>query len=176
MNGVLSGIFLGGGGTPPPAPGDWVGRYGADGYVLGAWNGTSDVVVLPTASFSVVQGNRYQWSAGTGDLRALENAAETERRAATLHHDTSLRLRLTFTTAYSGDLHLYAVDWDALGRQERITVDDGSGPRSVNLTSFTNGAWVHFPISVAAGGSVSITVDKTAGMNGVLSGIFLGGP
>jgi hypothetical protein len=31
-----------------------------------------------------------------------------------------------------------------------------------------------FPISVAAGGTVTITVDRTAGVNAVLSGIFLG--
>jgi hypothetical protein len=32
---------------------------------------------------------------------------------------------------------------------------------------------VSFPVSVAAGGTVTITVDKTAGLNAVLSGIFL---
>jgi len=32
---------------------------------------------------------------------------------------------------------------------------------------------VTFPISVAAGGAVMITVDKLAGPNAVLSGIFL---
>jgi hypothetical protein len=32
---------------------------------------------------------------------------------------------------------------------------------------------VHAPISVAAGGSVTITIDRTAGYNAVLSGIFL---
>jgi hypothetical protein len=32
-----------------------------------------------------------------------------------------------------------------------------------------------FPISVASGGTVTITVQATAGSNAVLSGIFLGG-
>ncbi len=31
-----------------------------------------------------------------------------------------------------------------------------------------------FPLKVAAGGTVTITVDRTAGPNAVLSGIFLG--
>ena len=39
------------------------------------------------------------------------------------------------------------------------------------------GAWVHVPITVGAGGSVLITVDRTASgtTNAVLSGLFLGG-
>src|ERR1019366_10594512 len=46
--------------------------------------------------------------------------------------------------------------------------------QSAVLGEFNEGAWVSFPISVAAGGSVTITVDRTAGPNAVLSGIFLG--
>ena len=43
-------------------------------------------------------------------------------------------------------------------------------------TDFTNGAWLHFPISVAAGGTVTIKVDKVVGANtGLLNGLFLGG-
>ena len=39
---------------------------------------------------------------------------------------------------------------------------------------FVNGAWVSFPVSVEAGGTVAITVSRLAGSNAVLSGIFLG--
>src|SRR5439155_10935556 len=38
------------------------------------------------------------------------------------------------------------------------------------------GAWVNVPINVAAGGTVTVTVARTGGMNAVVSGIFLGGP
>ena len=34
---------------------------------------------------------------------------------------------------------------------------------------------MHFPVSVGAGGSVLITVNRVAGANAVLSGVFLGG-
>jgi hypothetical protein len=86
-----------------------------------------------------------------------------------------IRRRLTFTTAYSGSIHLYAVDWDVIGRRETITVDDGSGVRSANIsTDFSQGAWVSAPINVAAGGTVTVTVTRTAGLNAFLSGIFLG--
>ncbi|HET7494407.1 MAG TPA: S8 family serine peptidase, partial [Candidatus Limnocylindrales bacterium] len=56
VNSVRTGTTVGG---------DWVGTYGADGYALGGWNGTtstSDLVVLPNASLTVEQGNRYVWA------------------------------------------------------------------------------------------------------------------
>ena len=155
--------------------GDWVGNYGADGYALLAWNKSTDVVALPTATLTLDQGSRYSWSAGTGEIRALENATQTQRRATQWFHGSSLRMHLSFTSAYSGVLRLYAVDWDGSTRRQVVYVDDGSGPRSVNLnTSFHDGAWMSFPINVAAGGTVTMRAERTAGQ-ATLSGIFLGG-
>jgi len=44
---------------------------------------------------------------------------------------------------------------------------------SIN-TSFNDGAWLHFPVSVDAGGALTIKVDRLAGANVVLNGLFLG--
>jgi hypothetical protein len=52
-----------------------------------------------------------------------------------------------------------------------ITVN---GQTAVLSGAFSEGAWVSFPVEVAAGGTVTITVDRLAGNNAVLSGIFLG--
>jgi hypothetical protein len=41
-------------------------------------------------------------------------------------------------------------------------------------SSFHEGAWVSVPIEVAAGESVTIVVRRIAGINAVLSGVFLG--
>jgi hypothetical protein len=154
--------------------GDWVGVYGTDGYALLAWNKTSDEVAMPFNSLVLDQGSRYRYGTTTR-LRALENAAQTTRRAAQWQSNTSLRLHLTFPSAYSGTLHLYAIDWDGNRRRETITVDDGSGPQVVSLNaSYHDGAWLHFAINVPAGGSVSIRADSSWG-SAVLSGIFLGG-
>jgi hypothetical protein len=187
-NAVLSGIFLGGATPPPPPPpppptvgpgtgpvtapqGSWVGTYGADGYDLAAWNGTSDVVSMPNATVSLAQGTRFRWQAGTSDVRALESASQSTRNAATYYDPNEIRVSVAFTTAYTGVLRLYAMDWDAIGRRETITV----GGQSVALSaSFSQGAWVSFPITASAGQSVTITVDRTAGQNAVLSGILLG--
>ncbi|HEV3377002.1 MAG TPA: hypothetical protein VG126_06955 [Thermoleophilaceae bacterium] len=109
-------------------------------------------------------------------VRALQRPGATGRRAAAWSHASEVRLRIDFAAAWSGDLHLYALDWDNRGRRQTVTVDDDSGPRIAVLdSSFTNGLWTHAPVSVAAGGSLRITVSRSAGTSAVLSGLFLGG-
>ena len=151
--------------------------------MIAAWNqATTDLAILPVGvTYALEQGSRAGtgWPQPTTDVRALENATETQRRAGAWLHASQVRLRLTFSSAYSGTLHLYAVDWGTTTRREDITVDDGSGPRTAQLTnSFNAGAWMHYPVSVPAGGSITIRVANTAkGKNqAVLSGVFLGGP
>ena len=181
LTAVLSGLFLGGAGTPPPigpppsGNGDWVGVRGADGYDLLAWNDQVDLAATQGRTVSLLQGARWSWG-GSTELRALESPDESQRRATAWYHSTELRARIDFPTAYTGNLHVYVIDWDDQGRRQRMTVDDGRGPQVLDLTStFVGGSWVSFPIQVASGGSVSITATKTAGLTAVMSGIFLGG-
>jgi hypothetical protein len=174
-NAVLSGIMLGGGGTPPPMvqtqpQGNWVGSYGAGGYALAAWNGGSDVVSMPNASVSLVQGNRYVWGSNNSDVTELESPDKSSRVAATYWDWNEVQVQLSFSAAYSGNLELYAVDADGNGRRETITVGNQVASLSAD---FGKGAWAIFPINVAAGSSVTIKVDRTAGANAVLSGIML---
>ncbi len=177
VNAVLSGAFLGDAGAPPvieptSAPqGSWVGTYGSAGYDLGAGSGASDLTSMSSAVVGLTQGSRYVWASSTKDVRALESPDKLTREAATYFSSSQVRLTLTFKTAYTGNLHLYALDWDKQGRRETITV----GAQTAALSGdFSNGAWLTFPISVAAGETVSIVVTRTAGVNAVLSGIFLG--
>ena len=177
-NAVLSGIFLGGPDeiAASSAPqGNWVGTYGGAGYALASWNGSSDLTYLPDATLSLVEGNRWQWNPSTTDVRALESPDQLTREATCWYASSRLALQLSFSSAYSGNLELYALDWDSTSREETIDVNDGSSPQTAALTSsFNQGAWMVFPISVAPGGSVTITVQLTAGTNAVLSGIVLG--
>jgi hypothetical protein len=166
--------------------GNWVGTYGSSGYILGGWNGTSDanssdLSSLPsgiTYGASFVPGTaatRYQWADPTTDPRALESP-DTMHREATCWYDNSsftLTLTLSFSSTFSGNLELYAVDWDSKGRNETITVTDSYGSYPVTIGPFVNGAWVVSPINVSSGGSVTINVVHNAGDNAVLSGVFL---
>ncbi len=151
--------------------GDWVGAKGSAGYDLAGWYESNDVSYMPDATIALVKGARYEWASQTTDPRALEGPSGLTRSAAAYSDDMQIELQLHFSKAYSGDLHLYAVDWDKQGRRETITVD---GQTATLSGDFSQGAWVSFPISVAAGGTVTITVVRTAGINAVLSGIFLG--
>ena len=53
------------------------------------------------------------------------------------------------------------------------TTAPGRGWPPIN-TNFHDGAWLHFPVSVSAGGALTIRVDRLAGANVVLNGLFLG--
>jgi len=176
---MLSGIFLGDAGPPPgtapvisSAPqGTWTGALGSAGYDLAGWDGSTDVSDITGASLSVAQGSRWVWAANTSDVRALQSPDGLTREAATYYDPNQIRLSLKFKSAYTGDLRLYALDWDSTARRELISVDGQTADLS---SSFNQGAWVTFPISVAAGETVSITVTREAGANAVLSGLFLG--
>jgi hypothetical protein len=175
-NAVLSGIFLGDAGPAPTiAPssdpqGGWVGYEGSAGYDLAAWNGTNDLVSLPDASVDLLQGGRYVWAPETSDVRALQSPSGPEREAATYYDPSEIQLQMHFSAAYQGHLDIYAVDWDSTARRETITVD---GETAELASDFEQGAWVSFPLNVSAGETVAIVVDRTAGANAVLSGMFL---
>jgi hypothetical protein len=137
---------------------------------LAAWNAGNDVVSMPGVSASLAQGERFVWASNTSDVRALENSAGTSRVAATYYGPTQIQIQLNFSSAYNnGNLELYAVDWDSLGRSETITVNG----QTASLSNFSQGAWVTFPINQAANSSLTITVTNTGPFNAVLSGIFL---
>ena len=94
--------------------GTWVNTYGHEGYDDAAWNGSAgDLASMPQASISLEQGVRATWAAPTTDVRALQAPDGSERRATTLADNNEVRVRLTFPAAYTGTLHLYALDWDS---------------------------------------------------------------
>ena len=110
-------------------------------------------------------------------MRAPQSPDQSTRRAATWYHANQLQLRVTLAEGYTGNLNLYALDWDTTTRRQNVTVSDGTTTRQSALTSsFNQGAWMTFPVNVAPGGTITITIDRTAGPNAVLSAITLGGP
>ena len=153
-----------------PAPGvaqapqgGWVGQLGTSGYLLAGWDGTQDVSNLPGITPTLVSGTRTLWAANSTDVRALQAPDGSTVRNASAYSDPNVVTEgLKFTNAYTGDLSIYAVDWDNQGRAETISVNDGSGPRLYPLTAFGQGEWLTFPVSVAAGATVTISATNTA--------------
>src|SRR5260370_18335898 len=138
--------------------------------------GSADLLSMPKCSRVMDQATRFQWVAGTSGVQVLERPDTSTRNAATWYDPNQLRLHLSCPSAYSGPLHLYALDWEGAGRRETITVNDGSGLQAANIsTDFSQGAWVNVRINVTSGGTVTITVTRTPGPNAVLAGALLGG-
>ncbi len=113
------------------------------------------------------------------DRRASAREPDPRRSAsAGLVRRRQVRVRLDFTfTAYSGTLHLYAVDWDSTARRENVTVDDGRGPRTVSLAGSPStpapGCTSRSPSAPAA--RCMITVDTTGAARTASSrALFLG--
>jgi hypothetical protein len=117
-----------------------------------------------------VHGARNRWASTTADIRALQNPNKSARVAATYFETKQMQVKLSFTAAFTGSIELYAVDWDKKGRRETITVNNQT---AVLATDFSAGTWASFPVSIPSGGAAVITVDQAAGVNAVLSGIFL---
>ena len=76
------------------------------------------MVSLPNVQVVLEQGTRHRWASATADVRALENPTQTLRRSATCYDAAEVRLRLDFSAAYSGTLHLYGVE---LGQHQPAT-------------------------------------------------------
>ena len=168
-----------------PAPGaaqapqgTWVGQLGTSGYLLAGWDGTQDVSNLPNITPTLVSGTRTPWAANTSDVRALQAPdGSTVRNASAFSDPNVVTEGLKFANAYSGDISIYAVDWDNLGRTETISLNDGSGPRIYSLSGFSQGEWLTFPVNVAAGATVTITATNTAtaaGATAVISAVMIG--
>ena len=71
----------------------------------------------------------------------------------------------------SYDLELYFLDYDAKGRAEKVTLSDANTSVVLNtqtVSNFANGEYLSWAIS----GNVLITITRTAGANGVVSGLF----
>jgi hypothetical protein len=161
-------------GSPPahPAPGDWLGRYGRDGYALGGWRTTADLTSLRKATVTLASGNRWVWANQTSSGRALQSPSGGPREAATWYSDGKLVLQLRFTARYRGTISLYAIDWDHKGTREQLKVGSQSATLS---TDFSRGEWRSFSVVANAGDTVTVTATATSHPPAVISGLFLGG-
>ena len=126
------------------------------------------------ATLALEQGGRATWAGSTTDVRALQAPSGSQRRATADWDNAQIRVRVTFPSAYAGTLHLYAVDWDATTRRQNVTVNDGTTTKTVAITTdFSAWGLDDLPVSVGAVAGL-LTVDRAAGADAVLSGLFLG--
>jgi hypothetical protein len=165
---AASATFLGSDGT---TQGSWQGAYGADGYQV-----AGDQAALPGyAAVSVSGASPYVWAASTTDPTALQKAAagSTDRVAACWYSPTSFTIDVNLTDGRAHRVALYAADFYAAGRSERVDViDAGTGAvlDSRTLSSFVGGDYLSWTL----GGHVQLRVTDLAGPNAVVGGLFFG--
>src|ERR1039457_3874563 len=153
-NAVISGLFFGVGGSAlPPAgaatfvkadnatAGTWKGAYGADDYnVIGnAASVPAYVTMTPSRN------NSYVWAASTPDARGLQTAsAPSSRIAACWYTWDSMYIDLAFNDTNPHQVAIYLVDWDYLGRSEKVDILDANNTLldTRSVASFAGGQYL----------------------------------
>ncbi len=162
-------------GADTSTKGNWIGVYGKQGYnVLGSTE-------LNPASATLVHAGPGQQVSTPGRpqlRRQLRRAAEgstvgvyPEKSQAVWYSPTSFTIDVNVAAGNSYDLELYFLDYDAKGRAETVTLSDANTSVVLNtqtVSNFANGEYLSWAIS----GNVLITITRTAGANGVVSGLF----
>jgi uncharacterized repeat protein (TIGR01451 family) len=182
-NGVVAGIFFG----PASAPvtsvntatytgsdatteGTWTGHYGSSGALIVGGTNT-----LPSFAKTTLTGNAtWTFASSTTDPRALQIASGSSSQTAAVYYSTASNFSINLNLA-DGKAHkvsLYLLDWDTTARAETVTILDAASNTVLNTQSFSafhNGEYASWTIT----GNVIIQVAKTAGINAVISGLFI---
>lgn len=148
--------------------GAWNGLLGSDGYQLAA--GAARFPAFASVAFAGK--SDYTWTVPTTDVRALQKPASTTRVASTWYSFSSFSITVNLTDGAEHQVALYVLDWDYLGRAERIEVLDAETSAVLDtqpVSDFGGGQYVIWNIK----GHVTFAVTLTAGANAVVSGVFL---
>ena len=153
-------------GTDTTTRGTWKGVYGTDGAVL-----VNDSTTLPPYATVTTTAANWTWAASTADVRALQKKAGSDRIAATWYAAGTAALDVNLTDGAPHRVSLYVVDWDNVGRVERVDVRDAATNAlldSRTVSGFGGGTYLSWTMQ----GHVVINVVNVAGVNAVVSGIF----
>lgn len=160
--------------------GNWVGKYGDQGYILSSYGSSyADVYSLPgyVGSYSIsVYGNRYVWDTATSDQRALQNPSDPGglRRAACWYGNQVITINPTATSHFQ--LGLYFVSWDSPDRALDVTLSGGGLTGTDSVTDYSGGKWYLYDVLATAGLPISISLASTGGGNAVISGVMFSTP
>eukprot|EP01121_Diplochlamys_sp_Union-15-3_P007992 TRINITY_DN2085_c0_g1_i1.p1 TRINITY_DN2085_c0_g1~~TRINITY_DN2085_c0_g1_i1.p1 ORF type:complete len:839 (-),score=151.85 TRINITY_DN2085_c0_g1_i1:54-2570(-) len=169
--------------------GNWLGKYGKDGYVLFHYLGSDDLSKLP----SYVSQVQVTWGAGKSgpfpgpppenDIRGLENPSGTHtRNIGCYYNELTFVLDITLRQEQSNQISMYLVDWDypngiwtgggGKGRREIIRVMDLEtknvvAPSQV-VEDFYGGVYLIFRYDK----SIRLRFSTIGGDNAVVSALF----
>jgi hypothetical protein len=151
--------------------GSWIGVYGANGYVV-SQDGTIKNPSYATLAFSR-QAN-WTWAASSNHLPALQKPEKpSDRIAGQWFSGNNFSIDVNLKDGQTHQVALYALDWDQDMRAETIKVHDAStgavlDSRSKKAGTFIDGYYLVWNVN----GHVTFEVDRNAGANATLSGVF----
>jgi hypothetical protein len=145
----------------------WAEHYGSEGYKV-AYGGEK----LPDYATVERWPPTYWWADPTGDPReALAEPGSSKSVAATFYG--SLELHLTIHGTNPREVSFYCMDWDHLGRMQKMEVVDVASEvvlDSREISDFGDGIYISYRVL----GDVRFVMRPTSG-SAVFSGIFFGG-
>lgn len=152
--------------------GAWRGTYGLAGYSLAGGS-----FLLPQ-SITVTPGGGpclWTWTLSTTDSRALQRPSGTGRFGqawCTAKQGGTFHVDIASKQGEAHQLALYLLDFDNKNRAQTFAITDAISGKQLDVQSvsgFQQGKYLLWRFT----GSIRITLHNTAGLNGVLSGVFI---
>jgi hypothetical protein len=155
-------------GADTATQGNWKGVYGSQGenVILDSWFFPADVNMAPAGKSDCI------WNFAPTETRALQRSG-SGRIAACYYSSNAFDISLSEYDGQPYRIALYFLDWDTYARAETVEVRDtasGFVIDSRSVSSFHGGTYLIWDVA----GSVTFHITRTAGLNAVLSGVFLG--
>jgi hypothetical protein len=147
--------------------GTWKGVYGLDGFAV-----VNDSTSYPGYAQVSLSGQQpFTWASSTSDVRALQKSAVNGRIASAWFASSNFAIDINITDGNVHQVALYCLDFDSRGRSETISVSNPTTNTVLDtetVAAFSSGKYFIWNIR----GHVKFVVTKTAGPNGVVSGLF----
>lgn len=168
--------------TPaPPPPANTATFVKSDATTSGSWKGTYgyDGAIAPYSDFlvpSYVQvnaNNNYPliWENPSSQPSALQKRLSSARFATTWQHSSPFLFFLRFADTNVHRVSFYFLDWEAVGRQQKIDLydyDSGALLASRTITDFASGVYSTWDLK----GKIMIRLSAAGPGTSVLSAIF----
>jgi len=146
--------------------GNWKGKFGSEAVVLAGLN------VSWSTGFRInVWGhNNHVWQNPSTDPSALQHAYTSGRAAAAWTNANYIDFRLWFEDTAVHRVAIYCLDYEGLGRSQRIQMFNSAGQAvsGTTISNFQEGVYALFDVQ----GAVTFRVQKLGPGSAVVSGIF----
>jgi hypothetical protein len=149
--------------------GSWKGTYGREGFII-----PNDGQSLPSHIVATAPLTSYTWATSTTDTRTLQKGSSStgDRLASCWYTAGVLEYQVSFADGLSHKLSLYFLDYGIVGRQQSVQIVDRATGAILDtqvLSDFKDGVWLNYSVK----GQVAVRVTRTAGVNTLLTGVFI---